>query len=95
MCSSDLPADGLEPFLGAWAHVMIIDEANTTFIHAHPMDGAGGISMDHSHDLAPQAPSEIRVGAVFPKPGRYKVWIQMMRRGVVETESFIVNAGQR
>jgi hypothetical protein len=89
---------GLEPYLGAWAHVVILDEKQRHFIHAHPTeDGPVAVTPVHAHSgavPAGPAPAEIRVMTSFPEPGVYKLWLQMQRRGTVEAISFVVQVGE-
>ena len=82
-----------EPYLGAWAHVMIVNEAGNVFIHAHPMDMSGTSAQGHSHAaLADTPPDMVHVTASFPAPGLYKVWVQTERNGEVITRSYLVSA---
>ncbi|MCW3054112.1 MAG: putative lipoprotein [Chthonomonadales bacterium] len=68
----------LEPYLGAMAHLMLIHEDGTTFVHSHPdeTDPTNG----HQGSLT--------FLARFPKPGFYRGWLQIQRAGVVETATF-------
>ena len=72
-------AAGLEPYLGAAAHLLVIDDALQLPLHAHPeqatsVAGTGGIDFD------------LR----FPKAGVYKMWFQFQRNGQVQTVPFVV-----
>lgn len=91
--------ENLEPFLGAWAHFVIIDPAHRHFIHAHPIeDGAGQITgnvaasppIAHYHEPAIPGPppEEIRTLVVFPQPGRYRMWAQFQVAGELVTQHF-------
>jgi hypothetical protein len=81
----------LEPYLGAWAHVIIVSDDLSSFIHAHPLDGAP--SAVHSHVLGP-TPSEIHIVTSFPRPGKYKLWAQFQRSGQVVTLPFLLDVAQ-
>lgn len=73
--ASGAPVTDLEPYLGARAHLLIVSADLTEAIHAHPDDaGAPGLT------FAP----------IVPRPGRYKLWIQIQRGGHVSTASFVV-----
>ncbi len=99
-------AAGLEPYLGAWAHFVIIDERQQNFIHAHPLEAAvanngtasgtaNGFAQSHTHDaqsLGPP-PDEVRVLTSFPQPGTYKLWAQFQRDGRVIIQPFVVQVG--
>jgi hypothetical protein len=67
----------LEPYLGAWAHVIIVNQGLSSFAHAHPADNTP--AMVHSHVLGP-TPSEINIVTSFPKPGLYKLWAHSSNR---------------
>jgi hypothetical protein len=65
----------LEPYLGARAHMLIVAADLTEAIHAHPeVDQAAGL----------------RFTPIIPRAGRYKLWIQVQRRGVVSTMPFVI-----
>ena len=71
------PVISLEPFLGAAGHLLIVDEALVTATHGHPEgEFSGG--------------PDVSFNPVFPAPGRYKLWLQVQRRGVVATLPFVV-----
>ena len=68
------PEDGLEPYLGAWAHMLIESHDLIDTIHAHPSvaDGSGKMQFD----------------IFFPREAIYRIWIQFQRKGVVNTVAF-------
>lgn len=72
----------LQPYLGALGHLILVNEDGETFVHSHP------------DELDPNAGKDGRLAflARFPKPGRYRGWVQIQRGGVVETGPFIVAA---
>ena len=67
----------LEPYLGARAHMLIVATDLTEAIHGHPED-----------DRAPG----LTFTPIIPRRGRYKLWIQIQRRGTVSTIPFVVEA---
>lgn len=73
----------LQPYLGALGHLILVHEDGETFVHSHP------------DELDPKNGTEGHLAflARFPKPGRYRGWVQMQRAGVVETGAFTVAAG--
>lgn len=76
--ATNAPVTDLEPYLGAAAHLMLLHEDGTTFVHSHPdeTDPQNG----HNGSLA--------FLARFPNPGFYRAWLQFQRNGKVETATF-------
>ena len=70
------PADGLEPYLGAWGHLLAASEDLIDMIHSHPAWEEGG--------------PKIQFNVIFPRPGMHRVWVQFQRGGVVNTAAFNV-----
>lgn len=66
----------LEPYLGARAHMLIVAVDLTEAIHGHPEN-------DHTPGLT--------FTPLVPHPGRYKLWIQFQRRGVLSTVPFVID----
>jgi hypothetical protein len=77
---------GWQPYLGAWAHVVIAGEQLSSLLHAHPLDQSQTSEM-HGHTLAPP-PDNIRVATNFAAPGSYKLWFQLQINNVVQTIPF-------
>ena len=74
------PADGLEPYLGAWAHLLAVSHDLVDTIHTHPFLADGGPRMQFNLFL--------------PRVAMYRIWVQMQRRGVVNTVAFTVKSGE-
>ena len=79
------PVTDVEPYLAAWGHSLVMSEDTENFVHAHPMEmlpegvvGGGGPNLTFK--------------ALLPKPGIYRIWTQIRRRGHVSTVVFTVNA---
>jgi len=70
------PEDGLEKYLGAWAHMLAASDDLIDMMHTHPYIADGGAKM------------EFRL--VFPRARTYRVWVQFQRQGVVNTVHFDV-----
>jgi hypothetical protein len=70
------PADGLEPYLGAWGHMLAASSDLVDMLHAHPAWQEGG--------------PKIQFNIIFPRPGLHRLWVQFQRRGVVNTAAFTV-----
>jgi len=68
------PADGLEKYLGAWAHMLAGSDDLIDLIHTHPILADGG--------------PQVQFSLVFPRARAYRVWVQFQRQGVVNTAHF-------
>ena len=60
------PADGLEKYLGAWAHMLAASNDLIDMMHQHP----------YRVDEEQMVEFEI----VFPRPQVYRVWVQFQRK---------------
>ncbi|HXM44066.1 MAG TPA: heavy metal-binding domain-containing protein [Bryobacteraceae bacterium] len=70
------PADGLELYIGAWAHLLAVSDDLVDTIHDHPFIADGGPDMQFN--------------LFFPREAAYRVWIQFQRKGVVNTVAFTI-----
>jgi hypothetical protein len=70
------PADGLEKYIGAWAHMLAASDDLIDLIHTHPFIADGGPQIEFSME--------------FPRARTYRVWVQFQRKGVVNTAHFDV-----
>jgi len=70
------PADGLERYIGAWAHLLAVSSDLVDTIHDHPFIADGGADMQFN--------------IYFPREAAYRVWIQFQRKGVVNTAAFTI-----
>ena len=68
-------AEGMQQYLGAWAHMLISSDDTLDLIHTHPIIADGG--------------TQIQFDVIFPRARTYRVWVQIQRKGVVNT--FAVN----
>lgn len=80
--SSGRPVTDLQPWLGAMAHLILIERDAQTFVHSHPdeTDPRNGLN------------GALTFLARFPKPGIYKGWVQFQRNGAIQTLPFVVRA---
>jgi hypothetical protein len=101
------PVNDLQPYLGEFAHFVIISEDLKNFLHAHPFTserpadasplGRHRRSMRAFHEHgkrttnAKASPSEVFAHTTFPKSGLFKIWAQFKRRGQIIISPFIVN----
>jgi len=70
------PADGLEPYIGAWGHLLAVSDDLIDMIHTHPSIADGGPNMQF--DL------------YFPREATYRIWVQFQRLGKVNTLVFTI-----
>ena len=70
------PCEGLEPYLGAWGHMLAASEDLVDLLHLHPflLRGKSGVQFN----------------IIFPRPGLYRIWTQFQRKSVVNTVVFTV-----
>lgn len=69
------PADGIEPYLGAMAHMLVASEDLIDLIHLHPSIAGN---------------STAQFDLIFPRPGAYRIWTQFQRKSIVNTVVFTV-----
>jgi hypothetical protein len=69
-------AEGLEQYLGAWAHMLAVSDDLIDLIHTHPFLADGGV--------------QIQFNVIFPRARTYRMWVQFQRKGVVNTAVFTV-----
>ena len=70
------PADGLEPYIGAWAHMLAVSNDLIDMIHTHPSIADGG--------------PNVQFDLYFPREATYRIWVQFQRLGKVNTVVFTV-----
>ncbi|MGC4042583.1 MAG: FixH family protein [Armatimonas sp.] len=83
--SSGKAITDLEPYLGAYGHLMIAHQDGQTVVHSHPAEDDAGIARSRKGIVA--------FNARFPKPGLYKAWGQFQRGGLVVTLPFVLKIG--
>ena len=91
------PADQVELYMGMLGHAAFVSTDRTVFAHVHP---TGSVPMpavqlaqpDNPHAthmmFADGPPPEVSFPYGFPKPGRYRIFVQMKRAGGVVTGIF-------
>lgn len=70
------PGDGLQKYLGAWAHMLAASDDLIDMMHTHPFIADGG--------------PEMQFNLVFPRPRMHRIWVQFQRDGVINTVHFDV-----
>jgi hypothetical protein len=94
------PVDGLEPYMGMAGHAMIVARDFSVFAHVHP---TGSVPMaalalvdpaavvDHAHHAGMTFAPRVRFPYVFPRPGSYRLFVQIKRSGRIETAAYDVD----
>ena len=78
----------LEPYLGAWGHFIVVSEDGREFLHGHPAEEMPAQDpWQHSH-LAGASPNRVTTMIGFPRAGRYRIWAQFQKAGVVTTNAW-------
>jgi Heavy metal binding domain len=73
------PGEELEPYLGAWGHMLAASSDLIDMMHHHAFQAADGRAKTFK---------EIAFNVNFPRAGVYRVWVQFQRKGVVNTVAF-------
>jgi hypothetical protein len=79
------PVADLQPYLGAYGHLVALRAADLGYLHVHPMGGPG--------DGVTAAGPEIGFHATFPSAGAYRLLLDFQHAGVVRTAEFTVSVG--
>ncbi len=74
------PVTDLQPYLGAYGHLVALREGDLAYLHVHPEDADAG--------------PEIPFVAEVPSDGRYRLFLDFRHRGTVRTAAFTLRAGE-
>lgn len=80
------PVTDLDPYLGAYGHLVALRTGDLAYLHVHPEGNPG----DGSSTPGP----EIGFGAAVPTSGTYRLFLDFKHAGVVRTAAFTVTAGE-
>jgi Heavy metal binding domain len=72
-------ADGLERYIGAWAHMLGASDDLIDLMHAHPYIADGSVA---------DGKTEMRFDIYFPRARGYRTWFQFQKNGKVNTAYF-------
>ena len=79
-----IPVTDLEPYLGAYGHLVALRAGDLAYLHVHP-DGTPG-------DGTTQPGPDVVFYAAVPSPGGYHLYLDFKHHGVVRTAAFSVVA---
>jgi hypothetical protein len=74
------PVKDLEPYLGAFGHLVALRAGDLAYLHVHPIDGTDG----------PAGPT-VRFAVEVPSRGEYRLFFDFAHRGKVHTAAFTVH----
>ncbi|MEU9866032.1 hypothetical protein AB0D99_34715 [Streptomyces sp. NPDC047971] len=74
------PVDDLEPYLGAYGHLVALRDGDLAYLHVHPNEGGPG--------------PDVSFTATAPSAGTYRLFLDFQHEGKVRTAAFTVHAGQ-
>ncbi len=86
----------VEPYMGMAAHAVIARRDGSVFAHLHPsgtismaaMERFAGMAPDPHADHAMAMAGRVAIPYAFPKPGAYRLFVQVKRGGQVRTAAF-------
>ncbi|PZQ89499.1 MAG: heavy metal-binding domain-containing protein [Leifsonia xyli] len=81
-----VPVTTLEPYLGAFGHLVALREGDLAYLHVH----AEGDEPKAGETAGP----EVRFAATAPTAGRYLLYLDFQVDGQVRTATFVVDAAQ-
>jgi hypothetical protein len=76
------PVDDLQPYLGAYGHLVAVRASDLAYLHVHPMGEPG--------DGTTSSGPEIGFHTTFPSAGAYRLFLDFQHDGVVRTAAFTV-----
>ena len=80
------PVSDLQPYLGAYGHLVALRSGDLAYLHVHP-DGTPG-------DGKTQPGPEVVFYAAVPSAGTYHLFLDFRHEGVVRTAAFTVSTGK-
>ncbi|MEU6880746.1 hypothetical protein [Streptomyces sp. NPDC046712] len=73
------PVTDLEPYLGAYGHLVALRDGDLAYLHVHPNEGGPGPGVSFT--------------ATAPSAGTYRLFLDFQHGGKVRTAAFTVHAG--
>jgi hypothetical protein len=79
------PVTDLQPYLGAYGHLVALRASDLAYLHVHPMGEPG--------DGTTPAGPDIGFHTTLPSSGNYRLFLDFRHNGVVRTAEFTVSVG--
>lgn len=80
----DEPVDDLQPYLGAYGHLVTLRAGDLAYLHTHPgEDAEPGVA----------GGPDVEFMTTFPSPGTYRLFLDFQVDGVVRTAELTVDVG--
>jgi hypothetical protein len=76
------PVTDLQPYLGAYGHLLVLRAGDLAYLHVHPTDGPGG--------AAPPPGPHVGFGTTAPSAGTYRLFLDFKHGETVRTAAFTV-----
>jgi hypothetical protein len=80
------PVDDLQPYLGAYGHLVAVRASDLAYLHVHPMGEPG--------DGATASGPGIDFHTTFPSTGSYRLFLDFQHQDVVRTAAFTVDVSE-
>jgi hypothetical protein len=80
-----VPVTDLQPYLGAYGHLVVLRAGDLAYLHVHPTDEPGG--------AAPAPGPHVGFATTPPSAGTYRLFLDFKHGGVVRTAAFTVEVG--
>ncbi len=81
-----VPVTDLQPYLGAYGHLVVLRAGDLAYLHVHPVDDARGAA----------APGpDVRFGVSSPSVGTYRLFLDFRHGDAVRTAALPAEVGTR
>lgn len=79
-----VPVTDLQPYLGAYGHLVVLREGDLGYVHVHPVEETPGAE--------PAPGPHVVFGTTAPSPGTYRLFLDFRHGDAVHTAEFTVEA---
>jgi hypothetical protein len=80
-----VPVTDLQPYLGAYGHLVVLRSGDLAYLHVHPAEPAAGAT--------PAPGPHVDFTTTAPSAGTYRLFLDFKHGGVVRTAAFTVEVG--